>query len=637
MSHAESLAEPDAAPTLVDRLVAALAAHRAGRIAEAGAGYRGVLDDDPAQPVALHLLGVLTLATGRAAEAVELLRRAMVERSNNEETRLALANALAALGRHDEAIGLYRALLADRPGNHAAMVNLANALRDAGHAKEAIAICRQALATSPRLVPAHVTLGSAMLAAGQVVPAIGAYRTAVTLQPDFAPAQIGFALALLRDNRVIDALAAASRAVELQPGLAEAWFVRGAVERAMRRFEPAVASLRRAIAADPGHARAHLTLGNALLDRDDAAAAETHLRAAVALAPELPEAHASLGFLLAGAGRLDEAVAACDAAIRLRPEFAHAHWNRGCAHLLAGDFAPGWEDFEWRKRHDAFGHDFPALPGREWDGGPLEGRRLLVRAEQGLGDAIQFARYLPLLAAQGAVVLLACAPPLIALLQTLPGVAAVVAKDAALPPYDLWVDQMSLPRLIGTRLDSVPAPQGYLAAAPERIAAWEPMRPHRPLVGLVWAGNPAHANDARRSMPTEALAPIVAVPGIDWMNLQIGGRGVELAIRHRLPTPPPGLTDLAETAALVTTLDLVIAVDTAVAHLAGALGKPVWIMLPFAPDWRWMTGRSDSPWYASARLFRQDRPGDWAGVTARVATALTGRYGPRSGADPLIP
>jgi hypothetical protein len=430
-------------------------------------------------------------------------------------------------------------------------------------------------------------------------------------------------MALLHLKQPAPALLAVEAACAADARLAEAWFVRGTALAALGRAEDAVTALETAVARDPRHARAHLNLGNAWLDLDRFGPAEQHLRRAIALAPTLPEAHASLGFLLTGSGRLADAVAACDAAIRLRPDFAQAYWNRSFAELLAGDYAPAWDDYEWRKRHARFGQYFRRLPGPEWRGEALAGRRLLVLAEQGLGDAIQFARFLPLLRERGAHVVLACAPSLLAVLAPLP--VEVVAKAATPPPHDLWVDQMSLPRLLGTRVASIPAAGGYLAADPARVAAWRGRLPSGKRVGLVWAGNPGHSNDARRSVPVAQLAPLLACRSVRFVSLQVGPNSGEAA-RLGLADNAATLTDFGETAALASALDLVIAVDTSTAHLAGALGRPVWVLLPYAPDWRWLIGRDDSPWYASMRLFRQHQPGDWAGVIARVAAALEQRY-----------
>jgi hypothetical protein len=353
-------------------------------------------------------------------------------------------------------------------------------------------------------------------------------------------------------------------------------------------------------------------------DLDDPETAEASLRAAIQADPALMEAHASLATLLAEAGRLEAAVASAEVAVRLRPDSPAAHWARAWPLLLAGDFARGFAAYEWRKRREGFATDFPPLPGQPWRGQHLAGRSLLVRAEQGFGDAIQFARFLPALAAEGEVVLV-CAPALVPLFEQLPvQVVAkrVVAKSVA-PVCELWVDQMSLPHLLALRLEAIPHADGYLRADAVRTAAWWRRAPgHGLRVGLAWAGNPRQANDRRRSMPPGLLAPLTRMEGVVPVSLQVGGRGLDLADHA------PALSDFAETAALIATLDLVVSVDTAVAHLAGAMGKPVLLMLAHAPDWRWMLVRGDTPWYASMRLFRQSRPDDWRGVADAVSAAV---------------
>ena len=363
--------------------------------------------------------------------------------------------------------------------------------------------------------------------------------------------------------------------------------------------------------AQPGQCRSPISIG---WTRRSVTAAT-----AIRLAPDLAEAHASLGFVLTVQGRLDEAIAASEAAVAVRPDFAQAHWNLAVAALLAGDFALGFREYEWRKRHDRFRRDFVDLPGPQWDGTDPVGLTILVHAEQGLGDTIQFARYLPLIAARGGHAVLACERPLIPLLAG--NSVTVVAKDAPPPPYDCWIDQMSLPRVFATRLDTIPAPHGYLRADPIRTAAWRASLPAGPNVGLAWAGNPAHSNDRRRSIPAATMQRILAVPGVNFVNLQVGSRAGDIGLVDMSPL----LSDYAETAALIAALDLLITVDTSVAHVAGALGKPAWVMLPYAPDWRWLLGRNDTPWYASLRLFRQPRPGDWDAVIMAVANALAAR------------
>ena len=573
----------------VGNLLEALARHRRGDLAGAGALCRSVLAG-PAPPdaehgLALHLLGVIASAQGAHAEAVARLDMAAVLRPDNAETRLALGNALVASGDPVGGAAAYRLVLLAQPTHLAALLNLANV---------------------------HLQLGRADLAAASL-------QLAATAHPAASSAHAGLASALLRLDEPARALAAANAALALAPDLASAWFAAGTALSALGRAEEAAGALRRATGLAPGDALARLNLGNARLDLDHVDAAEADIRAALALDPTLAEAHASLGFLLTGAGRLDDAIAACDEAIRLRPGFARAHWNRSFAHLLAGDYARGWADYEWRRRDPAFAADFPPLAGPEWQGETLAGRHLLVHARQGLGDTIQLCRYLPLLAGRGARVTLACARPLHRLLRELP--VAIVDRAGAMPAHDLWVDQMSLPRLFATTPETIPAAAGYL----RRVAT----RPHGPVlrVGLVGSGNPSHSNDRRRSIPTATLAPLADVPGIAWTSLQVGPRAAEqaamLGVAHG--SAQPG--DFADTAERISQLDLVIAVDTSTAHLAGAMGVPVWILLPAAADWRWIAGRRDSPWYASARLFRQGVAGDWTGVVTQVATALAALRG----------
>jgi tetratricopeptide (TPR) repeat protein len=572
-------------------LMDALAHHEAGRSAEAEAGYRAILATDPGQGQALYLYGMLALQTARAAEAVPLLARATQAHPDHAEGRFALGNALWQTRDKPAAIAAWQQALLLEPRHLGAVLNLAKARADTGDYGATVALCHEATRIAPRDPCAHAALGAALLGGGQ---------------PEAA-------------------LRAADTALALEPNTAEAHFLRGTALKQLGRTADAAGALAQAAALAPRHAKALLNLGNAELLLGDAAAAEQHCRAALAADPNMAEAHASLGCLLTNGGRLPEAISACRDAIALKPELADAHWNLGIAQLLGGDLQGGFAEYEWRKRHPAHRQDFRRLPQPEWQGEDLTGRTLLVLAEQGLGDAIMFARFLEPLAQRGARVLLACDRRLIPLLAAAPGVARAVPRDRELPDCDFWVDQMSLPHRLGTTLATIPAAAGYLRADPARVAAWAARLPKRRegarRIGLAWAGNPLHSNDARRSCPAAALRPLTAMAGDEFVSLQVGPEAAE-ARSLGLADHSAGLLDLADTAGLLAGLDLLITVDTAVAHAAAALGKPTWLMLPHAPDWRWLLGRSDSPWYASARLFRQPKPGDWNAVVASIAQSL---------------
>jgi tetratricopeptide (TPR) repeat protein len=447
------------------------------------------------------------------------------------------------------------------------------------------------------------------------------------LRPTHRDGRIALARALLaigQPQRALDALAP----VAGDATLASAQLLRGTALNALGRPAEALAAFHRALAVDPTNAEAELNLGNAHADLDNPMAAEHHIRRAITLDSGLAAAYASLGHVLGVLGRLPESVAACGEAIGRQPDFAAAHWNQGVAHMLAGDFAAGWEKYEWRKRH--FAGSFTTRPGPQWDGGPLARKTLLVLAEQGFGDTIQFARYLPLLARRGARVVMECPDAIAPLIAALPGVSGTAPRGQH-PDHDLWIDQMSLPRLFGTTAETIPYPGGYMSADPARAAIWDRLLPEGPRVGLAWAGNPLHSNDRRRSIPPHMLAPLVEIAGRALVSLQVGPAAAGMPKRFGVADRSSQLLDWGDTAAAISALDLVITVDTAVAHLAGALGVPVWVMLPHAPDWRWMLDRDDSPWYAGMRLFRQASAGDWTAVTERVAAAVSELLRPSAG------
>jgi Flp pilus assembly protein TadD len=421
------------------------------------------------------------------------------------------------------------------------------------------------------------------------------------------------------------AVAAITRALELAPGVAAAHFNLGNALAAQGRNEEAAARYRQALTLAPGFGAAHNNLGSALERLGRLAEAAAHFERAVALSPDDAEAALNLCSARHGQGRLEEALALARRAVQLKPDFAEGQWNEAVLLLTMGDLEAGFTKHEWRWR---VGQIAPRdLPGPVWQGESLAGRTILTYAEQGFGDTIQFLRYVPMLAAQGARVVVEVPKALARLAGSVAGASTVVAQGAALPDYDCQCALASLPLRFGTGLATIPADIPYLAADAAALARWRlRIGSGGRRIGLVWAGSPLHRKDAQRSIPIELLAPLLDLPDTAWFSLQVGERAPDLAKLPpgRVVDLAPELGDFAETAAALEALDLVIGVDTAVLHLAGALGRPGFLLLPFTADWRWLTGRADSPWYPSLQLFRQKSPGDWAGAIARVGAVLAG-------------
>jgi Tetratricopeptide repeat len=391
-----------------------------------------------------------------------------------------------------------------------------------------------------------------------------------------------------------------------------------------------MAYYRQALHLQPANAEAHINLGIGLWDQNKLAEAMASFQEALRLHPASAEARTKLGMVLADQGKLAEAKVCFQQALRLQPANAEAHTSLAILQLLHGDFAQGWPEYEWRWQCKRF-NKLPTLSQPLWDGAPLSGRTLLVQGEQGLGDTLQFVRYLPLVQKSGGKVVMRCQPLLRRLLQSCAGIDQVVAYDTALPPCDCRMPVLSLPRLLGTTLATIPAEVPYLRPDPNEESRWRAelaaLVGFR--VGIAWQGNPEHPNDCRRSVPLEQFAPLAGVPEVRLVSLQQGPGSEQLA-GAAFPITALGerLADFATTAAVVRALDLVVCVDTAVAHLAGAVGAPVWVALPFLPDWRWLLDREDSPWYPTMRLFRQPQPGQWAEVFATIAAEVGKRVQP---------
>ncbi len=610
-------------------LGAAVAHHQAGRLAEAEQLYRQILARFPQQPDALHFLGLLAHQRGEHESAVALMDQALRAAPRHAPCHSNRGNALLALGRLDDAVASFRAALALDRDLAEAHLNLGNALDRQGLPDEALASYRRALRLTPQSPETHYNVGRVNARLGRQEDAIRSFRRAVALRPGYAEAHFHLGNALQAAGERDDALASYQRAVSLKPDYAEAHNNLGAQFEARGDTAAALASYRRALSLRPGFAEAHNNVGNALLAEGRVDEALASYEAAIACRPEYAEAYDNLGNALQAAGRLDEAIARHDQALALRPELPTARWNKSFALLLKGDYAAGWRLFESRWALTGASAASPAFSQPLWLGdAPVAGRTLLVHHEQGLGDTLQMLRYVPLVAAQGARVIVQVPPTLAALAASVQGVAAVVLPDLPLPAHDLHCPCMSLPLAFGTTLATIPAAVPYLAAPEPLRARWGQRLGGRTRqrVGLAWSGSTSHRNDRQRSLPLQLLRPVLDADA-EFHSLQKEYRPADLALLQadtRLRDWSGQLDDLADTAGLIDALDLVITVDTAVAHLAGALGKPVWLLLPFAPDYRWLLERTDSPWYPTMRLFRQPAFGDWGPVIAAVAGALLG-------------
>ncbi|MDB4308128.1 tetratricopeptide repeat protein [Gammaproteobacteria bacterium] len=379
----------------------------------------------------------------------------------------------------------------------------------------------------------------------------------------------------------------------------------------------------------PNNSAAVNLLGNIALSRNQFELARELISRAVGMSPNEPSYRMNLCVAIERQGFHQEALGIYEDLLRVYPDYAEAHYNHALLLLLTGDYRGGWKEYEWRKKMHAMQSPYCNYVSHQWKGEPLNGRSVLVCAEQGLGDTIQFIRYVDLLVQLGGKVMVQCQASIRRLLSTMPGIDSLTAWGDHLPDHDVQVSLLSLPYLLGTTLETVPGRVPYLfpSKPPRSLDNGISVEVEKKNVGIVWAGNPRHKNDQNRSVDLSQFRSLIGMPGVKWYSLQVGSRAVELVATEGfddVTDTSPMLKDFSDTATVIERLDLVITVDTSVAHLAGALGIPVWVLLPYNPDWRWLLGRADSPWYPSMRLFRQSVPGDWSGVFSAVSTALRG-------------
>lgn len=764
--------------SLTEILNASLQHHRAGRLGEAAAGYRAILEQNPRHSDALHLLGVIAQQQGQHSLAIELIEAAIAQNSSIAHYHHNLGNTYLQSKHPAEAAECYRRAVQLKPDYYEAHNGLGNALTDLKLMDKAIESYVKAVRLNPSFAEAHYNLGRSLAQAERFQEAIASYlsaiefdnrrpeyfynlggiffrekaypeaiqcyqavltlqpedaealcslgaayvathkkqegetllRRAIALKPDYAIAHLQLGALLFSLKKEEEAQSAYEQALRIHPTLAEALWGLGNLQFQKKNYaeaeqyhrqalqykpkaaeyhhslaqaliesgnyEEATECCQRAIEIDPGCVSAHCSTGVIQLKLKNFAQAEESFRKTIEIRPDFREAKYNLGNLfreqfryseaidcynesirpeaditdesssydpaanplylhalnniglcLLGKGDVEAAIACYREALLHDPEHAILHGNLAVMLLKSGKLVEGWKEMEWRWKVPTFTSKLRDFGRPTWKGEPLHGKKIFLHIEQGHGDVIHFARYIPLVAERGGHVILEAAPSLCRLLKGIPGLQQIVTTGDTLPEFDYQCALMSLPLALQTTLETIPASIPYLTAPEDEIAAAKKQWPGKGLrVGLAWSGNPIHYADAHRSMDLQQMAPLGEVSGVSLYSLQVGAKVQQLAeISSTFPLTDvcSKYKDFADTAAFIAGLDLVITVDTSVAHLAGALGIPVWILLSYEhTDWRWLLNRSDSPWYPTARLFRQSHPGDWATVIETVKAEL---------------
>ena len=637
-----------------------------GRPAEATACLEHAVSLDPGFAAAFNNLGNAYLALGRRHDAVTSYQRAVQLRPQFAEAHANLGNALRelsqpeqalvhavkavelqpgfsighnhlgaiylALGKHEQAADCFRRAVSLLPAYFEARFNLGVTLQSLGRLAESAEQLAEAAWLRPGSAMTHSMLAAVRFGQRQFEEAAHCFQRVLQLEggsPDVHN-NLGVVYSSLR--RWEEAADCFQRAIDLSPGHAEAHRNLGSVLRETGKVEQAVSALREALRLNPNYAEAWASLALALVEAGDPETALECSQRASALNPRLVAAHNHQGVALFEMGRRQEALASYDRALALEPNQADAHKNRALLWLLEGKLSEGWTEYEWRWK--CAESPPPSFAQPPWDGSPLEGRTILLYAEQGLGDTLQFVRYAQLVCERGGRVILSCQRALVPLLERCRHIERLVAQGDPLPPFDVHAPLVSLPRIFGTTLDNVPATAPYLDADPRLVERWrEEVRALAGFkIGIAWQGSRNYRRDRARSVPLAAFVALAAVPGVRLISLQKGdgseqlgdvaGRCAVLDLASRLDESSGAFMD---TAAVMKNLDLVITSDTSIPHLAGALGVPVWVALPHICDWRWLLDRDDSPWYPTMRLFRQAVRGDWQEVFERIAAALATR------------
>ena len=570
--------------------------HHAGRLEQAEEQYQQVLHDEPENPVVLHLLGTLAYQRGQYDTAVDFLGQAIACNPYIAQFHNTLGVALEALGKPQEAIKACQQAVLLQPGYTEAYNNLAISFQNQGKYSQAIEHYKHAIQLEPDCAEIYYNLANVLQSQHKDSEAAENYRQAIKLNPDYAQAYNNLAITLKEQGQ----------------------------------FDEAIENYAQAIRLEPDNARFHSNLASILQYQGRLAEAVANCEHAVRLKPDCAEVYYNLASAQRDQGRCDEAIENNNRTIQLKQDYAQAHWNQAIAYLLNGNFPEGWKEFEWRRKTDWHTSAYPHRHQKpRWNGASFLDKRLLVHCEQGLGDCLQFARYLPMVKSLGGMVIFEAWRPLHGLLKEFNEIDELVElsfEKKTEAEFDLYTSVMDLPGIFGTTEEMIPASVPYLHADPVKAQYWrEKLDGPDFKVGIVWAGSSRHPNDRNRSCRLEDFAPLRQIKGVRLYGLQKGKSACqvdELAGQFEMENLAEHFADFTDAAAAIENLDLIISVDTAALHLAGAMGKPVWALLAFAPDWRWMLERTDSPWYPTMRLFRQRKWGDWESVFRACANQL---------------
>jgi tetratricopeptide (TPR) repeat protein len=629
---------------------------KAGRMADSEGICWQIHKQQPENPEPMYLLSMIALQAGQHAPAHELLAKAQSFQPRNAKYHYAqgvvfqaqgkvdhatakfnqalalqpiyaevhndLGNLLLGKGCIDDALREFQTALAQKPDFFQAMNNLAAVLIKKDRLFEAAEACRAALLLEPHSPQVHYTMGEVLYAGGEYRESLTYFGLAVCLQPNFPQAYINLGNALMKEGFVDAAIDQFSIAASQRPNAPEAYCNLCNAMQLKGQFDEAIEYARKAIAIEPNCFEAYINLGNALIQFERLEEAAQVLAQAVQIAPRSSEAHSNLGNSYFRNGNPRESISHFKRALELWPGYNEARLNLALALLTMGDFAAGWKEYEIRR--ESPGLLRPDIFAPMWDGSPLGGKRILLHAEQGIGDTIHFARYIPMVRKMGGRVILECQRPMQPLLRGAEGVEECIARGEPLPAIDVHCSLLSLPGVFKTTLETIPVAKAYISADPGKARYWKEKLAALPgkKVGLVWAGGSEHFNDRNRSMPLDALAPLSQIQGISLISLQKGDAAGQSSGPLKLHDWTAELCDFSDTAALIANLDLVISVDTSVAHLAAAMGKPAWVLLAKVADWRWLTARDDSPWYPTVRLFRQEMAKQWQAPVTQAVVAL---------------